>query len=74
MQLRIFLQISNLNYEKNEYCKNKTKFSLPAQYSVSFSDKHPEVNYILVSIKLHIFNDMDKGRYLYCVADLDSSL
>ena len=29
-----------------------------------FPDKHPELLYILVSIKLHIGNDMDKGHYV----------
>ena len=64
MQLRISLQRSNFNYEKNEYCKTKTKIFLPAQYSMSFPDKHPEVLYILVYIKLHIGNDMDKVHYV----------
>ena len=31
---------------------------------MSFPDKHPEVLYIIVSIKLHISNDMDKGHYV----------
>ena len=60
MQLIISLQRSNFNFEKNEYCKNKTKIVLLAQYSMSFSDKYPEVLYIIVSIKLHIGNDMYK--------------
>ena len=64
MQVRIYLQRSNFNYEKNEYCKNKTKISLPAQYSMSFPDKHPELLYIIVSVKLHIGNDMDKGHHV----------
>ena len=63
MQLRISLQISNYNFEKNLFCKNKTKIALPDQYYMSFPDK-PEVLYILVSIKLHIGNDMDKGHYV----------
>ena len=69
MQLRISLQRSNFNYEKNEYYKNKTKIALPAQYSTSFPDKHPGVLYILVSIKLHIGNYMDKGHYVYDVLE-----
>ena len=48
MELRIFLQISEYNFETNEYCKNKTKTSLPAQYSVNFPGKHAEVIYIIV--------------------------
>ena len=31
---------------------------------MSFPDKHPEVLYIIVSIKLHIGNDMDKVHYV----------
>ena len=63
MQLIISLQISNFNYEKNVFCKNKTKIALPARYSMSFPD-NPEVIYIIFSIKLHIGNDVDKGRYV----------
>ena len=32
-----------------------------------FPDRHPEVLYILVSIKLHIGNDIDMG---HCVCDV----
>ena len=67
MQLRIPFQISNFNYGKNEYCKNKTKISLPAQYSMPFPDKHPEVLYIILSIKLYIGNDMYKGHFVFNV-------
>ena len=63
MQLRIFRQTSEFNFEK-EYCKNKTKLALPAQYSMYFPDKHPEVLYIIFSIYPHIGNDMDKGHYV----------
>ena len=31
---------------------------------MSFPDKHPNVLYILVSIKLHIVSGMDKGHYI----------
>ena len=31
---------------------------------MSFPDKHVEVIYILVSIKLHIGNDVGKGHYV----------
>ena len=48
---------------KNEYYKNKTKIALPAQYSMSFPNNR-DVLYIVVSIKLRIGNDMDKGHYL----------
>ena len=64
MQLRIFLQRSEYSFEKYEYCKNKTKIALPAQYSMYLPDKNAEVLYILVSIKLHIGYDMDKGHYV----------
>ena len=69
MQLRIFLQRSEYSYETDEYCKNKTKFALPVQYSMSFPGKHAEVPYILDSIKIHIDNNMDKGHYLCDVLD-----
>ena len=36
---------------------------------MSFPDKHAEEHYILVSIKLHIGNDMDKGHYVCDVLD-----
>ena len=39
IQLRISLQRSNFNYEKNELSK-KNKSSLPVQYSMSFPDEH----------------------------------
>ena len=68
MHCRISHQRSNFNYEKNEFCKKKTKISLPDQYYMSFPD-NPEVIYILVSIKLHIGNDMYKVHYVYDVLD-----
>ena len=71
MQLRISLQISNFYYEKNEFCKNKTKIALPDQYSISFPDK-PELIYIIVSVKLHIVNDMDKVHYVCDVLDYNT--
>ena len=55
--------------KKTNSAKIKTKISLPDQYSNSFPDKHPEVIYILVSIKLYIGNDMDKGHYVCDVLD-----
>ena len=63
MQLRIFIKISEYNYERDEYCKNKTNISLPSQYSVSFTGIYSEVLYILVYIKLHIGKDIDKDQY-----------
>ena len=66
MQLRIFLQISEYNFETNEYAKN---ISLPSQYSMSFLGEDAEVLYIIVSIKLHIGNDMDKDHYICDVLD-----
>ena len=71
MKLRISLQISNFNYEKTEFYKNKAKIALPAQYSTSFKD-NPEVIYIIVSIKLRIGNDMDKGHYVCDVLDYNT--
>ena len=67
MQLRTSLQKSNFNYEKMNTAKIKPKIALPAQYSVSFPDKHPEVLYIIFSIKLHIGNGTDKGHYVFDV-------
>ena len=64
MQLRIFLQRSGYNFERDEYYKNKTKITFPAQYSMSFPCKHSDVLYTLVSIKLHIVNNMNKGHYV----------
>ena len=72
MQLRIFLQIPEYNFETNEYCKNKTKIPPPSQYSMSFPVKHAEVLYILFSIKLHIGNDKDKGHYVCDVLDYNT--
>ena len=71
MQLIISLQRFNSKYEKKEFCKNKTKIALPAQYSMFFPD-NPEVIYILVSIKLHIGNDMDKVHYVCDVLDYNT--
>ena len=71
MQLRTSLQRSHYNIEKNIFCKNKTKRALSAQYSMSFSD-NPDVIYILVSFKLNIFNDMDKGYYVCDVLDYNT--
>ena len=64
MDFRIFLQISEYNFEKYEYCKSRTKIDFPAQYYMYFQDKNADVVYILVSIKLHIGNDMDCVHYV----------
>ena len=72
MQLRIFLQRSDYNYERNEYFKNKRKISLPAQYYMSFPGIESEVFYILVSINLHIGKYMDKGNYVCDVLDYNT--
>ena len=53
------------------FCKNKTKISLPAQYSMYFPND-PKVLYILVSMKLHIGNDMDQGHYVWDVLDYNT--
>ena len=69
MNIRIFLQRPEYNFERDEYFKNKNKIALPAQYSMSFLDKHAEVVYILVFIKPDIGNYMDIGRYVCGVLD-----
>ena len=69
MNIIIFLQRTEYNFKRDEYCKNKTKFSLPSQYSVSFSGKHDEAVYILVDIKLHDGKDMDSGHYVCDILD-----
>ena len=68
MQLRISLQRSHYNVKNNIFCKNKTKIALPDQYSMSFPND-PKVLYILVSINLHIGNDMYQGHYVCVVLD-----
>ena len=57
--------------KKNEYCKNQTKIALPAQYSLPFPNDH-KLFYILVSIKLHICNDMDQGHYVCDVLEYNT--
>ena len=72
MQLRIFLQIPEYNFQRYKYCKNKTKIALLAQNSMSFPDIDAEVLYILLSIKLNMGNVMDKGHYVYDVLDYNT--
>ena len=50
IQLKIFLQISEYNFQRYEYCKNKTRIAPPAQYSMSFTCIDGELLYIIVSI------------------------
>ena len=57
--------------ENNAYCKNKTKIALPDRYSMSFPN-NCKVIYILVSIKIHISNDMDQGHYVCDVLDYNT--
>ena len=57
--------------KKTYSAKIKQKIALPAQYSTSFPD-NPEVLYILVSIKLHIGYDVDKGHYVCDVLDYNT--
>ena len=45
------------------------KIVLPDQYSMSFPDKHIEVIYIIVSIKLRYVNDIHSVHYVYDVLD-----
>ena len=69
MQLRTFLQISDNIFERDTFCKNKTKLDLPDQYSMYLPGIYSEVIYILVSIKNNIGKDMDKGHYVWDVLD-----
>ena len=39
---------------------------------MSFLDEHTEVLYIIVSIKLHIGNDMDSGQYVCDIIDYNT--
>ena len=71
MQLRIFNQISDFNVEK-WILKNKINVALPAQYFTSFQGKKPEVLYFIVSVKLCISKDMDKGNYIFDVLDYNT--
>ena len=64
MNIIIFLQRSEYNFERDEYFKNKTNFSLPSQYSMSFPGKYAEAVYIIASIKLHIGKNMYGGHYV----------
>ena len=41
---------------------------------MSFQDKHAEVVYTLVSIKLYIENDMDSGHYVYDILDYNTGI
>ena len=54
--------------KKTNSTKNMNKIVFPTQYSMYFPD-NPEVLYIIVSIRLHIGNDMDKGHYFCDVLD-----
>ena len=69
--MRISLQRSHYNVKNNIFGKNKTKIALPAQYFMSFPN-NPKVLYILVSIKLHVGNDMDQGHYVCDVLDYNT--
>ena len=57
MQLRISLQRTEYNWETETYIKNNNKIALSAEYSL-YRPNHPEVIYVLVSIKYHIGNNM----------------
>ena len=74
MKLRIFLQISEYNYETDELCKNKIKIYLPTQYSMSFPGIYAEELYILISFKLHIGNDMDKVYYVCEILEYNTGI
>ena len=49
--------------------QKKTKISLPAKYFMTFPDKHADVLYNIVSLKIHTGNDMDKGNYVCDLLD-----
>ena len=72
MQLRIFLQRSEYNFQGDQYDKNKTKIALPDQYSMPFPDIDAEVLYIISSIKIYIGNYIDKGHYVWGVLDYNT--
>ena len=69
MQIKILIQRSEYNGVRDEYCKNKTKFYLPSQYSIYFSGSHDEVVYIMVSIKIHVGEYMNGGHFVCDVLD-----
>ena len=69
MNLSILLQRWEYNGVRDEYCKNETKIALLSQYSVSFSGRHDEVVYILVSIKIRVGKYMDSFHYVCDVLD-----
>ena len=72
MQIIIFLQRSEFTFQRDKFWKNKTKIAPPAQYSMYFPVIDAEVLYILVSIKIHIGNDMDKGHYICDLLDYNT--
>ena len=72
INLGIFLQRSEYTGIRYEYCKHKTKISLTLQYSMYFSDKHDEVVYIMISIKIHVGKDMDSGHYVWDILDYNT--
>ena len=53
---------------------NITKIiALPSQYSISFLGKDSGVLYILVSINIHIGNDMGSGQYVCGVLECSTA-
>ena len=72
INLGIFLQRSEYTGVRYEYCKHKTKIYLTLQYSMYFSDKHDEVVYIMISIKIHVGKDMDIGHYVWDILDYNT--
>ena len=68
MQLKISLQRTEYNVETDNFCKNKTKIALAAQYFLSCPND-PKAIYVLVSIKYHIGNYLDQGQYVCDVLD-----
>ena len=72
MQLRIFLQRSEYNFQRDEHCKNKTKTDLPSQYYINFAGEDAEALYIFVYLQLRIGNDMDSGHCVYDALDYNT--
>ena len=71
MQLRIYLQRSHFNVKTTYSAKIKPKYPFQLNTPCPFQN-NPKVLYILVSIKLHIGNDMDQGNYVCDVLDYNT--
>ena len=72
MQLRIFLQRSEYNSDKDGFQINKTNIAIPSQYSVYFTGSDDELVYIMVSIKIRVGKDIDSGNSYWYVLDYNT--